>query len=147
MGTAWPNVKNWLVTTIPTLPDLSDVAVSDGPPVGRAAPKRYVSVGFVEDDNAGTYSREPAYDGSVWSETGDVRARIVAQSGTPDGSAQGDAFEIVEAIHEAIVADTTLGGALSEDSAVHVAVDVLSIANARGAATELVLTLTYTTTT
>jgi hypothetical protein len=147
MATAWPNVKNWLADTIPTLTGLSDVQVFDGPPVGRAAPKRYVAVGFVEDDNAGTYSREPAYDGTVWSETGDVRARIVANSGNTDDTAQNNAFAIVEAIQQAIADDTTLGGALSKDSEVHAAVDVLSISNARGTATELVLTLTYTTTT
>ena len=43
--------------------------------------------------------------------------------------------------------DPTLGGVLSPDSEVRTAVDVLTISNARGTATELVLTLTYTTTT
>lgn len=144
----WPLVKAWLVDTIPTLTGLSGWAVYSGPVAGRAAPKRYVSVGFVEDDNGGTFTRGPVYDGTAWSEVGEVRTRITAQSGDSAGSvAEADAFAAVDAIDEKVRDDWTLGGLLSAEAEIQTSIDVLSISNARGTATELVHVLRYTTTT
>ena len=77
-----------------------------------------------------------------------MRSTIVAQSGDSDPSfAEGDAFTMADALDAWIQANRTLGGALSPDSDIRTSIDVLSISNARGTATELVYVLTYTTTT
>jgi len=146
---AWPAVKAALAAGAESLPEFSDTTVFIGPQSTKAAPTKMLEVGFVNDENnAGTYERSLAYDGTVWSETGEVRSTIVAQSGDADPSvAEGDAFDMADALVAWAQNDPTLGGVLSLDSEVRMAVDVLTIANARGTATELVLTLTYTTTT
>ena len=146
---AWPQVKAAIAAAAEGLPEFSAALIVVGPaPVGDSSAKR-LEVGFVNDENnAGTYERTPAYDGSVWTETGDVRSTIVAQAGDSDPSiAEGDAFAMADALAGWLVQNRTLGGVLSLDSDVRTSVDVLSIANANGTATELVLTLTYTTTT
>lgn len=148
MAIQWPHVKAWLADTIPTLAGLSDVAVTNGPEVSGEAPSRYVTVGVVDDEeDAGTFERSLIYDGSVWSETGEVRSTIVAQSGDSDPTdAEVGAFAIAEAIDAKVQADPTLDGTLSPDSEVRSSFDVKSISNSRGTATELVHVLTYTTT-
>ena len=146
---AWPAVKAALVAGAQSLPEFTDVTVFVGPQATKAAPRKMLEVGFVNDENnAGTYERAPAYDGTVWSETGEVRSTIVAQSGDADGStAEVDAFAMADALDVWIDGDRTLGGALSLDSDLRTSIDVLSISNTRGTATELVYVLTYTTTT
>lgn len=148
MSAKWPAVKGWLVTSFTGLTSLANGGkVFDGPPATKAAPLRFVTVGFVQDDNGGTFSQQSEYDGLVWSETGDVRSKIVVNSGSAaTSSTQGAAFAIVDELNALIEKDHTLGGTLSPEGTVSVAVDVLQIGNARGTATELVLTLTYTTT-
>lgn len=145
---AWQAVKAAIFTGAASLPAFADASIYNGPQVSSEAPLKKLEVGFVNDENnAGTYERSLAYDGWVWAETGEVRSTIVAQSGDADPSiAEGDAFVMADALADWIQADPTLGGVLSPDSEVRTAVDVLSISNARGTATELVLTLTYTTT-
>lgn len=148
MATAWPRVKAWLVATIPTLPGLADVVVLNGPEVAGDAPDRYVTVGFVTDDKAGTYQRTAIYDGTSWQEVGEVRSEIVAQGGDSDPSiAEAECFAIADAIEAAANADQTLGRTLSPEAIVESIVEVESIANPDGTATALVFTLRYTTTT
>lgn len=143
----WPAVKDWLVDTFPTLTSMATASTFNGPPVTRGNPLRFVMVGFVEDDNAGTFSQEAEYDGTVWSEVGDVRSKIVWNSGSSaTSSTEGAAFAVVDELAGLIGADQTLGKVLSPEATARVAVDVLQLSNARGTATELVLTLTYTTT-
>lgn len=146
---AWPAVKAALAAAAPGLSEFADASVYVGPTPTSEAPAKALEVGFVNDENnAGTYERALAYDGTVWSETGNVRSTILAQAGDSDPSiAEGDAFAMADALAAWIQGDPTLGGVLSLDSEVRTSVDVLSIANANGTATELVLTLTYTTTT
>lgn len=145
---AWPQVKAALAAGAGSLPEFADVSVYIGPTPTSEAPAKALEVGFVNDENnAGTYERALTYDGTVWNETGNVRSTIIAQAGDSDPSiAEADAFTMADALADWIAADPTLGGVLSEDSEVRTSVDVLSIANANGTATELVLTLTYTTT-
>lgn len=147
MATAWPAVKAWLAAKAPTLPEFADATVFSGVPASQAAPAQYFAVGAVmEEDNAGTFSRQDAYDGTVWQEQGDVRSMIVAQSGQADGSAnEAAAFAMAAALDTVIHADRTLGGTLSRDATVQTSVDVLAISNARGTATALVYVLHYTT--
>lgn len=145
---AWPAVKSALAAGAQTLPEFSDASVFIGPQASRTAATKKLEVGFVNgEDNAGTFEQSLAYDGSVWSEVGDVRSTIVAQSGSADPSgAEADAFAMAGALVDWIHSDTTLGDVLSEEAEIRTSVDVLSISNTRGTATELVLTLTYTTT-
>ena len=145
----WPLVRSALAGGAGALSAFSDALIVVGPQTSNdSAPKKF-EVGFVNDENnAGTFSRSLAYDGTVWNETGDLRSTIVAQSGDSDPSfAAADAFAMADALDAWIQADRTLGGVLSPDSEVRTAVDVLSISNAAGTATELVYVLTYSTTT
>ena len=146
---AWPAVRTAIFTGATGLPAFADASIYVGPTPTNEAPTKALEVGFVNDENnAGTYERSLAYDGSVWAETGDVRSTIIANAGDSDPSiAEGDAFTMADALQGWIQSDPTLGGVLSLDSEVRVSVDVLSISNPDGTATELVLTLTYTTTT
>ena len=148
MATQWPRVKAWMVATIPTLPGLADVLVTNGPETSGDAPNRYVQVGFVTDDNAGTYQQSLAYDGTVTQEVGELRSEIVAQAGDADPSiAEADCFAIADALDMVIRADHTLGGTLSRDGFAETTVEVKSEANEYGTATALVYVLRYTTTT
>lgn len=145
----WPQVKAKIAATIPTLSGLpADVEVVAGPPVTGDAPEKYVTVGFVDGDNAGTYQTALEYDGFVRREVGEVRSQIVAQLGDSDSSlAETDAFAIAEAIDAWTRDDRTLGGVLSPDSVVETTVEVHSVTNANGTATVLIHSLRYTTTT
>ena len=145
----WPLVKASLAAGAGSLPAFSDAGIYLGPQAtAEDLPKKF-EVGFVNDENAsGTYGRAPAYDGTVWSETGEVRSTLVAQAGDSDPSiAEGDAFAMADALDAWVQSDITLGGVLSPDCDVRTAIDVLSISNSAGTATELVYVLTYTTTT
>jgi hypothetical protein len=148
MATQWPRVKAWLVATIPTLPGLADVVVLNGPEAVGDSADRYVTVGFVRDDNGGTYQQMQAYDGTVWQEAGELRSEIVAQAGDSDPSlAEADCFAIADALDAKIRADRTLDKTLSPDGMTETTVEVRSEANEYGTATALVYVLRYTTTT
>ena len=145
---AWPTVKAALAAGAESLPAFSDAVVYDGPQATNDAPLKFFEVGFVNDENnAGTYERSLAYDGAVWSEVGEVRSTITANAGDSDPSiAEADAFGMADALDGWIRDDPTLGKVISPDSEVRTSVDVLSISNANGTATQLVYVLTYTTT-
>jgi hypothetical protein len=150
MATAWPQVKAWIAATVPgLLPAFQDAEVYSGLPATMSAAGKFITVGAVgEEDNAGTYGRSPHPDGFSWTEIGDVRSMIVAQSGDSDGATnEASAFAMAEALDAAIHGDRTLGGVLSVDSLAETSIDVLVISNANGTATALVHNLRYTTTT
>jgi hypothetical protein len=143
MTSAWPTVVERLVTLFR---GATNVAVFDGPPITSAAPPDYVTVGYVEDDAAGTYFAEAIYDGSLYSETGTVVSQIVAQSGNADvASCRARAFAIEQQLRDAVKADHTLG-VLSPDGTSTLTTDVNVVQNANGSAVSLVLTYGYTTT-
>lgn len=149
MAAQWPRVKGWLAAAIPTLPGLEDVLVYAGPPVaaGNSAP-RYVTVGYTAGDKGGSYQIVQADGGIGWEEIGEVRTAIVAQAGDSDPSiAEADAFAVADAIDRVIRADHTLGGTLAAWGTAESIIEVDSIANPNGTATELVHVLRYTTTT
>jgi hypothetical protein len=148
MASQWPLVKSWLVEKIPTLPGLADVAVYAGPPTTSESAERYVTVGFVADDNGGMYIQERWGDGSVWLETGEVRSQIVAQVGDTDPAiSEGLCFAIADALDSAIRTGRNLDGTLSAEGTCDSSVEVHSVSNANGTATALVHVLRYTTTT
>lgn len=147
MAVAWPHVKAWLVSTIPTLSGLSDVVVYAGPPATEDDPARYVTVGFVTDDSGGAYQQTEAYDGLVWQEIGEVRSQFVAQLGDEDPSlAEANCFAMADALDAKIRNDRTLGGTLSPEGTTETSVEVHTISNPNGTATALVHVLRYTTT-
>lgn len=148
MAAQWPKVKAWLVATIPTLPGLEDVEVIAGPPNTGDSPERYITVGFVSGDKAGTYQLTRNPDGYQWDEIGELRSEIVAHLGDSDPSfAESDAFAAADAIDKRIRSDSTLGGTLSRNATVESVIEVDSISNMNGTATALVIALHYTTTT
>lgn len=147
---AWPQVKAALAAAIPTLPvtGITDVLVFNGPPISGDAPARYVTVGYVDGDNAGTFQTQLEYDGSCRREVGEVRTQIVSQNGETDGSAaEADCFALADALDAWVWANRRLGGVLSPDSQVETTVEVHSISNANGSATALIHMCRYTTTT
>lgn len=144
----WPKVKAALAAGVPTISSLTDVEVYAGPPISGEAPERYITIGYVEGDNAGTYQQAREYDGFFTREVGEVRTQIVAQRGESDGSlAEADCFAAADAIDAWVWADRTLGGVLSQDSMVETTVEVHSVSNAAGTATVLIHAFRYTTTT
>ncbi len=148
MAAQWPQVKAWLVRTIPTLPGMTGVSVYSGPPESGEQPERYVTVGYVTDDHGGSYQLAQSPDGFQWDEAGEVRSEVVAQVGDSDPAiAQGEAFVIADALDRVIRSDHTLGKTLSANGTAETHVEVHSISNAGGTATALVHTLRYTTTT
>lgn len=143
----WPSVKAVMAATIPTLAGLSDVEVLAGPSITGDAPERYVTVGYVDGDNAGTFQTTLEYDGWSRREVGEVRSQIVAQTGDSDGSiAEADCFAVADAIDAWIRDDRRLANTLSPDSMVETTVEVHSVSNANGSATVLIHVLRYSTT-
>lgn len=143
MTAAWPAVTARLIDLFRSA---TSVPVLDGPPVTSSAPPDYVTVGYVEDDTAGTYFVESIYDGSLWQETGTVVCQIVAQSGDANLAAcRARAFAIEQQLRDAVAADHTIG-VLSPDGTSTLTTDVLSVQNPNGSAQSLVLTYGYTTT-
>lgn len=148
MSAQWPNVLNWLTTTVPTLAGWSAVTVFDGPPVTGDNPFVYFTVGYVSGDQAGSYTQAQDPSGFQLQETGEVKCELVINNG--DGSvpaARAQGFALLDAIEAAIRADRRLAGTLPPQSDVTTAVDVLSVENAAGAAEAFVFTVHYFTVT
>lgn len=143
--TAWPAVAARLAELLPTLPGYEGVTVYDGPPVTEARPLSYVTVGYVEDDNAGRYETERRNDYRV-EERGDVVCHFVAQSGSTNlPFVRAQAFALVDALDTALRADQTLGGVLSADGTCTLSAEVGSVQNAKGSAQSVVVTVSYLT--
>ncbi len=148
MAAQWPRVVTWLVATLPNLPGWSGVAVYDGPPTTGDNPVQYVTVGYVENDLAGTYSLTQDPGGFQWQETGEVRSQLVVNSGDSDLSGlRVTLFGLADALEANVRADRTLGGTLSLRSQVTFTGEVLSVTNQQGSAQAAVLTLRYFTVT
>lgn len=145
MATAWPKVAQGLATLLPTLPGFADAEVYDGPPVTESRPLRYVTVGYVDDAEAGSYSTEPSPVDGATTESGEVRCRFVSQSGDDLSANRSAVFALVDALETALATDQTLGGVLSADGTAVLSVAVDSVINARGSAQSVVVTLIYQT--
>lgn len=149
MSAQWPRVIDQLVTVAPTLDGWnSGVSVFDGPPDKAEAELDYLTVGYVEDDQAGTYTLTQNDDGWQWNETGTIRSQLTCRSGDTDVPANRvRAFELADAFEAYVRADRTLGGTLSPEGTTDLSVEVLSAQSSNGANFQLVLTLTYFTVT
>lgn len=143
MTTAWPNVAAKLVMLLRAA---GAPAVFLGQPVTAAVPKEYATVGFVEDDDGGSYAVEPIYDGTMLGETGTVACQIVAQGGGTDlAPMAARVFAVADSLQAAIRADPTLGGLLSADATCTASVLVRTVQNTAGSAQSLVVTINYFT--
>lgn len=144
MATAWPKVATALVALLPTLPRFTGVAVYDGPPVGSETPYDYVTVGYVEDEDAGSYETEHGLVDGYLTESGEVRCHFVSQSGD-EVLPRAEVFALIDAVEVALRSDPTLGGVLSDDATCLLSGVVSSVQNANGSAQSVVVAVVYTT--
>lgn len=148
MSTTWPGVVGWLVTALPNLPGWSAVTVFDGPPVTAGPPSDYVTVGFVDNEQAGSYTQTADADGFSVDETGTVRCRLVCTTSQVDmPGTRVRLFALVDAVAASVRTDRRLGGVLSAQGTVDLVVNVESIVNPTGTATSCVFDLNYYTVT
>ena len=150
MATVWPNVVNWLLTTLPTLPGWSAVAVIDAAPVpGGQDDTSYITVGYTgTGDTGGQYTQTESLDGFGVDEAGHVLCDLVYQTGDDQMSVvRSAAFALVDALRARVKSDRTLGGVLSPNGTVSISVDPLNVQNTAGVAQSLLLTFAYTTVT
>jgi len=142
MTAAWPTVADRVIAIFKSV---TNALVFDGPPVTSSAPPDYVTVGYVEDDAAGSYVVEAVYDGTQLLETGTVVAQVVTQSGdTKVAALRARAFAIADAFADVVRADRTLG-VLSADATTSLSTEIATIQNSKGSAQSLVCTLSYST--
>lgn len=147
-GPAWPQVYTGLLSLLPTLPELSEVAIFDGQPVSNDNPMVWITVGFRTDDGAGAYTVEHDPSGGGWVETGTVLCHVASNAGDTDPSVARDAaFGYVAAWQKALESDQTLGGVLTVGSVITLGVQVLGVQNEQGSATGLLVTVNYRTVT
>lgn len=142
--TAWPLVVAALVDLLPTLPGWDDVEVYDGPPVTEDAPTAWVTVGFVDDEDAGSYNEELSPLGNVFTiESGEVRCSLNVVSGEVSlATVRASAFALVDELRESMREDPTLG-VLPAGSTTGLEVRVASAQNSQGSGQRLDLNVTY----
>ena len=147
MATQWPLIVARLLALLPTLPGWSGVTVIDGPLVSADVPTDYVTVGYVADDQAGTYNTTQDPNGFQYIEVGTIRSQLNCSTGDSDlVGMRARAFALIDSLDAAIRADRRLG-VLSPAGTSELEVEVLSMQNANGTASSLVFTLLYQTVT
>lgn len=146
MATQWPLVAQHLVDLLPSLPGWDQVSVFDGPPITGDDPSNYCTVGYVEDDQAGTYTQVQDPDGFSRQEAGDVRSQLVCRTGDDDLTGMRTLlFGLLDALDDHIRSDRRLDNVLSPQGTSELVVDVLSVQTETGTAQTAVIALHYTT--
>jgi hypothetical protein len=141
VNAALPLVIDATIALLPTLPGWSGVVVLDGPQVTAAAPREYVTVGFVDGEDFGGTFEPIAGLGDLLEETGSVRSEIVCWTGDVNFPAmRARAFALFNAWNAAVQADVTLGGVVATSS---LSGEVVPVQNDKGSAVRLVATLAY----
>ena len=147
MGAQWPLVVARLLTLLPTLSGWSDVVILDGPLVSADVPTDFVTVGYVADDQAGSYTQTQDPNGFQYIETGFVRSQLNCSTGDTDmPGMRARVFALMDAVEAAVRLDRRLG-VLSPAGTSELDVDVLSLQNSAGTAQQLTFTLHYQTVT
>jgi hypothetical protein len=147
MATQWPLVVARLLVLIPALPGWDQVSIFDGPPVTDDVPVDYLTVGFVDNDTAGSYTQVQDPNGFQYVETGLVRSQLTCTSGDTDmASDRARVFALVDALEAAVRDDRRLG-VLSPAGTSELEVEVLSLQTSGGSSIALMFTLHYTTVT
>lgn len=147
MAAAWPGVVQYLLDTLPTLTGWEQAQVFDGPPNTGDDPPDYCTVGFVQDDSAGSFTQTQNEDGWHVNEDGNVRCDLTSQTGdsTLDGP-RSRVFAMFDALDDHLRKDQTLGGRLSANATVVLASDgIQAVSNERGVAISIACTLAYYT--
>lgn len=147
MAAQWPLVKAQLTTVLPTLPGWSGVTVFNGAPTRRTLPNDFATVGYVDNDQAGSYTLVQDPDGSQMQETGFVRCQIACSGGGVESDPESRVFALADAFETYIRADRRLGGVLSQQGTTTLAVDVATAQSDQGTAVALVVALHYFTVT
>lgn len=138
----WPQVVQHVLDAAPAL--WPTAATFDGPPNTGDDPTDYVTVGFVADDVAGSFTQTREHDFLV-AEDGLVRLELTAQTGDAVlTDVRPRVFAMLDALDAHIRADQTLGGLVF--GPVLLAADgVLTVSNEHGVAMSIVCSLTYHT--
>jgi hypothetical protein len=140
----WPALCAGLVTTLAARPAFADAAVYDGEPLSHDT-DAFLAVGWVEDDNAGSYTQEVNGSGHFLTETGEIQCTVEASSGNSTlTTPRAAAFALADDAVSAIGADRTIGGLLPAGSSCDTSVQVLPVQDADGSTQRLVLTFSYT---
>lgn len=150
MTAQWPLVVAKLLAVLPTLSgwDATNVTVHDGPPDTDSPTLDYMTVGYVSDDQAGTYSLSQNDSGFQWDETGTVRCQLVCRDGeTGVAGMRVRAFQLADVLETYVRSDRTLGKTLSPDGTIDVNSEVQTVQSTAGVKVSIVFTLQYTTVT
>jgi hypothetical protein len=147
-GPAWAAVHAGLLTLLPSLPAFANVPVYDGAPVTNDNPTAWVTVGWLDADQAGSYAMERDPSGFGTLEIGDVVCHLASNAGDTDPSvARNAAFALVSAWQHAHENDQTLGGVLTVGSVLTLSTQIVGRQNGQGSATELLVSVHYQTVT
>lgn len=142
----WTDVYDGLLALLPTLPSDVPVAVFDESPPAGDVSMNWVTVGYFDDDGAGTFSQERDPSGFAVVESGEIRCHVSFNVGeVAPAVTRARAFGFVGEWQSALEGDATLGGRLPAGSTLGLSAQVMSIENAQGTATDLMVTVTYET--
>lgn len=140
----WPDVYAAILALLPTLPSATGMDIFDGQPLDNTSWK-YVTVGFVTDDGAGSFRQQRDPSGFATQEAGDVICKVGFNAGDDSPTiTRGLAFALVGDWQTAFERDQTFGGLLGADSTLDLSAQVLAVKDPQGTATELLVTVTYT---
>ena len=145
----WPDVYTALLALLPTLPGLAGVQVYDGQFVGNDYPTDYVTVGFQSDDGAGSFIQQPDPSCFATTEVGDIKCLMSCNSGdTEPGADRNRVFAMFTALQTEVTRDQSLRGALTGSNyLVTLSAQVVALENTQGAASSLIVSVAYQTTT
>ena len=145
----WPDVYTALLRLLPTLPGFTGVQVYDGQFVGNDFPIDYVTVGFQSDDGAGSFIQQPDPSCFATTEVGDIKCLMSSNSGDTDpGADRNRVFAMFTALQTEVTRDQTLRGALTgANYLVTLSAQVVALENTQGAASSLLVSVAYQTTT
>ena len=153
----WPDVYTALLALLPALPGFTGdprgtVQVYDGEFVGNDNPIDYVTVGFQSDDGAGSFIQQPDPSCFATTEVGDIKCLMSSNSGAVEPAAvaadRARVFSLFTALQTEITRDQTLRGALADcNHLVTLSAQVVALENTAGAASSLLVSVAYQTTT
>ena len=145
----WPDVYTALLALLPTLPGFTGVQVYDGQFVGNDYPTDYVTVGFQSDDGAGSFIQQPDPSCFATTEVGDIKCLMSCNSGDTEPSADRNrVFAMFTALQTEVTRDQSLRGALTGSNyLVTLSAQVVALENTAGAASSLIVSVAYQTTT
>ena len=153
----WPDVYTALLWLLPTLPGFTGdprgtVQVFDGQFVGNDFPIDYVTVGFQSDDGAGSFIQQPDPSCFATTEVGDIKCLMSSNSGDTDPAVvaadRARVFALFTALQTEVTRDQSLRGALTGSNyLVTLSAQVVALENTQGAASSIVVSVAYQTTT